>query len=43
MLKLRYDITLKNGVKEKELIDEIRVRNGNLKLCIHRTKDEEIL
>ena len=43
LYELRYDITLKNGVKEKEFIDCIRVRNGNLKVCIHKAKDEDIL
>ena len=43
LYELRYDITLKDGVKEKEFIDSIRVRNGNLKVSIHKAKDEEIL
>ncbi len=43
LYELRYDITLKDGVKEKEFIDCIRVRNGNLKVCIHRAKDEDVL
>ena len=43
LYELKYDITLKDGVKEKEFIDCIRVRNGNLKVCIHRAKDEDVL
>ena len=27
---LRYEVVLKNPDKEKELLDKIRVRNGNL-------------
>ena len=34
--KLRYDITLKKGVNEKEFIDELRVRNGNLEILVAR-------
>lgn len=30
MLELYYDIMMKNGVSEKEFIDELRCRNGNL-------------
>lgn len=30
MLHLTYTITLRNGINEKEFIDEIRVRNANL-------------
>lgn len=30
MLELHYDIVLKSGISEKEFIDELRLRNGNL-------------
>ena len=44
LFKLRYEIVLKNGVKEKELIDELRVRNGNLEiLCAKKMPDIEKL
>ena len=43
LYELRYDITIKNEINEKELIDELRVRNGNLKVCIHKAKEEDIL
>jgi uncharacterized membrane protein YhiD involved in acid resistance len=33
LYKLNYHIVLKNPAKEKELIDELRVRNGNLEIC----------
>ena len=36
LFKLKYDITLKKGAKEKELIDELRVRNGNLEILCAR-------
>lgn len=36
LFKLRYEITLKKGAKEKELIDELRVRNGNLEILCAR-------
>ena len=43
LYELRYDITIKNETNEKELIDELRVRNGNLKVCVHKTENGEVL
>ena len=44
LFKLRYDITLKKGASEKELIDELRVRNGNLEiLCARRMPEADQL
>ncbi len=43
LYELKYDISLKKGIKLKDLIDEIRVRNGNLKVSIHRNEREEML
>lgn len=34
MFKLTYDITLKNIEDEKKLLDDIRVRNGNLEVSL---------
>ena len=34
MYKLSYRIILKNKDQEKELIDELRIRNGNLEISI---------
>lgn len=34
MYELKYKINLKKEVKEKEFIDEIRVRNGNLRITL---------
>ena len=43
LYKLTYDITLKNGIKEKEFLDEIRVKNCNLKVLMsHPCLEEEI-
>lgn len=43
LYKLTYDITMKNGVKEKEFLDEIRVKNCNLKVLLsHPCMEEEI-
>ena len=36
MFRLTYDVTLKDPAKEKELIDKIRVRNGNLEINVSR-------
>lgn len=43
LYKLTYDITMKNCVKEKEFLDEIRVKNCNLKVLLsHPCMEEEI-
>ncbi len=36
MFKLTYDITLKKDVLEKDMIDMLRCRNGNLEICISK-------
>ncbi len=36
LFKLTYQITLKELGKEKQLIDELRCRNGNLEIMITR-------
>lgn len=36
LFELRYTMTLKDPKKEKELMDALRCRNGNLTLCISR-------
>lgn len=43
LYKLTYDITLKKGVKEKDFLDEVRVKNCNLKVLLsHPNFEEEI-
>ena len=43
LYKLTYDVTIKNGVKEKAFLDEIRVKNANLKVLLsHPCLEEEI-
>lgn len=36
LFKLTYNITLKDSLKEKEFIDALRCRNGNLEICMAR-------
>lgn len=36
MFELQYDIVLRNPAMEKQFIDELRVRNGNLNIIISR-------
>lgn len=36
MFKITYDIELKNSSREKEFIDELRCRNGNLEIMISK-------
>ena len=43
LYKLTYDITIRKGIKEKEFLDEIRVKNCNLKVLLsHPCLEEEI-
>ncbi len=41
LYKLTYDIRLKNNVKEKAMLDEIRVKNMNLKVLLSEPCCEE--
>ena len=34
MFRLTYQVTLKNAAREKEMIDQIRCRNGNLEITV---------
>ena len=36
LFRLTYDLVLKDPAKEKELIDQLRCRNGNLEISISR-------
>ena len=36
MFKITYDITLRDEKKEKEMIDKIRCRNGNLEIVVSK-------
>lgn len=36
MFKLTYEIQMKNNVNEKEFLDKLRVRNGNLEISVGR-------
>ena len=37
MFQVEYSVVLKDAAKEKEMLDQIRVRNGNLPLICGRT------
>jgi hypothetical protein len=41
MFKLTYKATLNDVSKQKELIDKVRVRNGNLEVAVLREETEE--
>lgn len=36
MFRLTYNLVLKNSAKEKEMIDQLRCRNGNLEITVSR-------
>ena len=43
LYKLTYDVVMKPGVKEKDFLDELRVKNCNLKILLsHPCLEEEI-
>ena len=37
MFKLRYELTMKPGVSEKDMIDQLRLHNGNLEITLAQT------
>lgn len=43
MFELSYNISLKNNINEKDFIDEIRTRNGNLTVNLGRVSTENEL
>ena len=36
MFRLTYNLTLKDATKEKEMIDQLRCRNGNLEITVSK-------
>ena len=36
MFRLTYDITLRDAAREKEMIDKLRCRNGNLEISVSK-------
>lgn len=43
IFELTYDVVLKKNINEKEFIDKLRVRNGNLKIALsHPLTDQEL-
>lgn len=34
LIKIKYDVILKEDTSEKDFIDELRVKNGNLEIAI---------
>ena len=43
LYEIRYNVNIKSDVSEKSFIDELRVRNGNLKICLHKGNMEDML
>ena len=41
LYRLTYRVRLKNGVSEKQLIDDLRVRNGNLEIMLLRAEEND--
>lgn len=43
LFELTYSVNIKENVNEKEFIDKLRVKNGNLKIMLSKPIDENIL
>ena len=43
MFELTYLVSLKHNINEKDFIDKIRVKNGNLKICLTHEMIGEVL
>ena len=43
LFDLTYNVTMKKGINEKKFMDEVRVRNGNLKVMISHPLLTEVL
>ncbi|MBR1386640.1 MAG: DUF4956 domain-containing protein [Bacilli bacterium] len=43
LFDLSYNVSLKKNINEKEFIDEIRIRNGNLKVMLSHPIENELL
>ncbi|MBR6187046.1 MAG: DUF4956 domain-containing protein [Clostridia bacterium] len=41
LFKLRYDLVLRDAAREKELIDQLRTRNGNLEIMLSQAEMAE--
>ena len=39
MFRLTYNVTLQDATKEKEMIDRIRERNGNLEIMVSKQEN----
>jgi hypothetical protein len=42
MFRLTYDISLRDTAKEKEMIDALRERNGNLEIAVSVRETEGV-
>ena len=40
LFRLTYDIKMKKGASVKEMIDKLRVRNGNLEISVSKQQTE---
>lgn len=38
LIKIKYDVVLKEDILEKDFIDELRVKNGNLEIAFCNTE-----
>ena len=43
MLDVDYEVRLKDSKEEKQFLDELRIRNGNLKIILSQAEETEAL
>ena len=43
LYELTYNIKFNDNIKQKEFIDDLRIRNGNLKISVHKKEIGEML
>lgn len=42
LFKLTYQVTMKESVSEKEFLDKLRCRNGNLEISLTKRDDTQL-
>lgn len=42
LFKLTYDVTMKEGISEKEFMDKLRCRNGNLEISLSKKDTSQV-
>ncbi len=41
--EIRYEVVLKKDIKEQDFINDLRIKNGNLKISLHMARNDDAL